>query len=394
MNIFNSIGRMLVRDFDRPDDQVVRARHGYAAGWTSIVILILLFFVRLWLGLAAEAVSVVAVSFTLLSDLMASLVLVVSFWISGRPATSRNPFGHGRMEQVAPLLISFVLFFLAVEIGRESAHTLATGHEAAYWTALPWIILATAVVKMMLGRFVLFMGRRVSSGAIEETAAHLNIEGVYSLAVVVGLLAGHFFHLKWMDGTVGIAGAAAILYMSYRNARHALVPLLGEAPSEDLIKRAHAVSATVEGVSAVHEITVHSYGKMRVMSMHAEIPETYSPAEIHGIAEDLEETLRRELGGDVIVHADPLMEMTPEVAAVEEKLKTIINGIPSIKAYHDFRVVAHSRDKIIIIADLEVDRELSDEERSSALTALRQKAEEEFPNLAYPVFNLTSRFSF
>lgn len=392
--LFERLGRWLIRDFERPAAQAVRVRHGYAAGWVSILVLLALFAVRLALGLASGAISVVAVSFTLLSDLLASVVLVVSFRVSARPATARNPFGHGRMEQVAPLLISFVLFFLGIEVARESAHALTGTHATHYWWLMPWIVLATAVVKRVLGRFVLFLGRRVGSHAIEETAAHLAIEGAYSLAVVAGLFLGHYLDLPWLDGTIGLAGALAILYLSFRNARHALEPLLGKAPSEELLREVRDLARGVAGIEGVHEIVVHDYGQLRVLSLHAEISESLPAAESHGIAEQLEGALRRGLGGDVVVHTDPLMERTPAVEALEARFRELVAQVPEITGYTDFRIVAHSREKIILVADIEAGRELSDADRDAALARLRELAPAAFPELAYPVFNLTQRFSY
>lgn len=392
--LFERLGRLLIRDFARPEAQEVRVRHGYAAGWVSILVLLTLFVVRFGLGYASGAISVVAVSFTLLSDLLASVVLVISFRVSARPATARNPFGHGRMEQIAPLLISFVLFFLGIEVARESAHALTGTHATHYWWLLPWIVLATAVAKRVLGSFVLFLGRRVGSHAIEETASHLTIESAYSLAVVAGLLLGHHLHLPWLDGTVGLAGALAILYLSFRNARHALEPLLGKAPAAGFLQEVRDLSKGVPGIEGVHEIVVHEYGQMRVISLHAEISETLPAAESHGIAERLEGALRRGLGGDVVVHTDPLMERTPAVDALEARFRDLVAQVPEITGYTDFRVVAHSPGRIILVADIEAGRELSDADRDAALARLRGLASAAFPELAYPVFNLTQRFSY
>jgi len=394
VSVFERLGRLLIRDFARPEAQEVRVRHGYAAGWVSIFVLLALFVVRLGLGVSSGAISVVAVSFTLLSDLLASVVLVVSFQVASRPATARNPFGHGRMEQVAPLLISFVLFFLGIEVARESAHALTGSHETRYWWLLPWIVFATAAVKRVLGRFVLFLGNRVGSHAIEETASHLAIEGAYSIAVVIGLLLGHYLHLPWLDGTVGFVGALAILSISFRNARHALEPLLGKAPAAGFLQEVRKLARGVPGIENVHEIVVHDYGRMRVLSLHAEIPESLPAAEAHGIAERLEDALRRNLGGDVVVHTDPLMERTPAVEALEGRFRDLLAQVPQITGYADFRVVAHSPERIIIVADLEAERELSDAGRDAALARLRELAPAAFPELAYPVFNLTQRFSY
>jgi len=394
VTFFDRLGRLLIRGYDDTADPRVRLRHGYLAGWASILVLFALFAVRLWLGLAADAVSIVAISFTLLSDLLASVVLVASFWISGRPATARTPFGHGRMEQVAPLLISFILFFLGLEVARESLHSLSSGHEARYWALLPWIVLGTAAVKRVLGGFVLFLGRRVQSHAIEESAAHLKIEGMYSLAVVAGLVLGHYVHLPWLDGAVGLAGALAILYLSYRNARHALEPLLGQAPPADFLASIRAIAAAVPEVRGVHEIVVHSYGHMRIVSLHAEIPESHTPARAHQVAEILEHKLRTKLGGDIVVHTDPLMARTPEVEAIEARFRAVVDAVPGARGFSDFRLVAHSPEKIIIVADLEVDRELGDAEREAVLEAVREGATREFPELAYGVFHLMSRFGY
>lgn len=391
---FAGLGRLLIADFDRPAEQRVRIRCGYAAGWVSISVLGALFAVRLGLGLAVGAVSVVAAAFTLLADLLAAMILVASFWVSGRPATARTPFGHGRMEQVAPLLIAFVLFFLGVEIAREAAGALGGGHTSTYWSALPWILLGTAAVKEVLSRFVRYLGRHVDSTAIEETASHLRVDGFYALATVGGLFLGHLGHLPWIDAAIGLAGAAVILYLSFQNARHALIPILGQAPPAAFLERIRETSRTVPGVSDVHEIVVHDYGSLRVISLHAEISERHSPAESHGIAEGLEETLRRALGGDVIVHTDPLMALTPALAEVERRLRAIVAEMPQIKGCHDFRVVAHSEGKIIIIADISVDGALGDEERETLLEQLRQRAAGEFPEMAYSAFSLASRFSY
>jgi cation diffusion facilitator family transporter len=390
----DALGRRWVEGYDRVHDQRTVVGHACLAGGLSIAVLLILFAVRLWLGLAAGAVSVVAASFTLLSDLLASVVLVLSFRLAGREATEDNPFGHGRMEQVAPLLISFLLFFLGVEIARESLTALSGAHHGTWWPALPWVLLATAAVKQGLGLVVRHLGRRVHSEAIEEAAAHLRVEGIYTLAVIGGLLAGHGLHLPWLDGTVGLAGSAAIFYLAYRNARHALVPLLGQAPTREFLDRIREVSRRVPEVSDVHEIVVHEYGRMRVISLHAEIPEKAGTARMHGIAERLEEALRREIGGDVVVHSDPLMEMTPEVARVEERLREVLAAFPRVKAYHDFRVVAHSEGQIIIIADLATERGMGQEERTRLEAEVRQKVREAFPELAYSVISLSSRFSY
>jgi len=236
MNIFDrynhKLGKALIKDFEFKDKKDVRIRYGLTAGWISIVATLLVFVIKMALGLMAGSVSLVANAFHLLSHLANSLILVVSFRVTARPATAKNPFGHGRMEHVAPLIMSVFLFVSGIQIGETSVHQMLDPHEVHFWPALPWILLATIVLKQWLSRFVSFLGRRIDSHAIITNARHHTIEAVMSLTVIGGLVAGHYFHHPEVDGYIGILVSIWLLYLGFSHGREALVPLLGQAPTQ------------------------------------------------------------------------------------------------------------------------------------------------------------------
>ena len=142
----------------------------------------------------------IANAFHLLSHLANSIILVITFKLTARPATAKNPFGHGRMEHIAPLIMSIFLFISGIQIGEHSLHQAINPHELHFWPALPWILLFTIVVKQWLSRFVTFLGKSVNSHAILTNAAHHKIESVMTLTVIGGLVAGIIFIVQsWMD---------------------------------------------------------------------------------------------------------------------------------------------------------------------------------------------------
>lgn len=282
MNRIEKINRKIaacfIKDFDDTDNKQVRIKYGLVAGWVGIYATVILFMVKMGLGLVSGSVSIVANAFHLISHLAYSVILVVSFKVTARPATAKNPFGHGRMEHVAPLIMSIFLFVSGLQIGEAALHQAVEPHELHYWPALPWILLATIFVKQWLAWFTRFLGDRINSHAILHSAAHHNIEAVMTFTVIGGLVAGHYYHYPEIDGYVGVLVSAWLMYLGYKHARKAIVPLLGQAPGKDLIKKIRQTAKSVKGIEDVHEIIVNDYGSIYLISLHAEIPEKLGPA--------------------------------------------------------------------------------------------------------------------
>lgn len=398
MKIFETTNRTLVKyfipDFDRTGEQAVRIRYGLLAGWTSIIISIILFIVKMIMGLSSGSISVVADAFHLLSHLANSIILVVSFWVASKPATAKTPFGHGRMEHIGPLIMSIFLFVSGIQIAEHSIHQTLHPQQVHYWPALPWILLATVFAKWWMEQFVLYLGERVKSHAIIANAKHQRIEAISTLMVIAGLLVGHYLHFSKADGYIGVAVSIWLLYLGYTHGHHAVIPLLGKAPDKEMIRKIRETAKSVDGISDVHEIIVHDYGSMYLISLHGEMPERFGPARMHEIAERCERKLRKQFGGEVVCHSDPLPEKTPEFEAIEADFRKIIAEDPRVLNYHDFRIISESETKIIIIADIDVKEEISESEFQRISEALESRVSSVVTNLSYCSFYVTPKFSY
>ena len=384
----------LIPDVDNVEDQEVRKRHAMLAGWLSIIANIVLCAVKLILGLRAGSVSVVADAFHLLSHLANSVVLVVSFWVASMPATKRTPFGQGRMEHIAPLIMAIFLFITGLRIGEEAVHRILHPQSVHYFSALPWILAATIVIKQWVGQLARYLGKRIQSHALLANAKHQRIEAVISATVIAGLVAGKYLHVPRADGCIGLAACVWLLWLGWGHAKEAIVPLLGQPPSTETTNRIRRIATSVEGVEGVHEIIVHDYGRMYLISLHVEIPENLGPAATHEIAERCEEKLREAFGGEAVCHTDPLMERTEEVQEIENKFRGILAEFPQVTAYHDFRVIAHSNDTIIIVADLDAADDVPEDHFEEFASAIEKRTGREIPNLAYASFRVTPPFSY
>ncbi|MFQ5964024.1 MAG: cation diffusion facilitator family transporter [Candidatus Scalinduaceae bacterium] len=388
------VAKWFIKDFDNTDNKLVRINYGVVAGWFGVYATIALFVVRMALALSSGSVSVIANAFHLLSHLANSIILVVSFKVTARPATAKNPFGHGRMEHISPLIMSIFLFISGIQIGETSLHQAIEPHELHYWPALPWILLFTILVKQWLARFVRYLGEIIDSHAILANAAHQNIESVMTLTVIGGLIAGNHLHHPEVDGYIGIMVSAWLFYLGYTHGREAIVPLLGQAPSKDIIRKIRETAKSVEGVENIHEIIVHDYGSMYLISLHVEIPERYGPIEMHEITERCERKLRETFGGEAVCHMDPVMEKTSEIRAVEDKFKEILETFPQIVCYHDFRVVAGTQGRIIIVADIDLIEEVTEDKFRQTSKDLEARVKEGIKNVLYCSFYVTPKFAY
>jgi cation diffusion facilitator family transporter len=388
------LAKRFIKDSDNTDNKSVRVQYGLVAGWFGIYGTFVLFVVKMTLGILSGSVSVIANAFHLLSHLANSIILVVSFKLTARPATAKNPFGHGRMEHIAPLIMSIFLFVSAIQIGERSLHQAIEPHELHYWRALPWILLVTIIVKQWLSQFVTFLGERVDSHAILANAAHHKIESIMTFTVIAGLVTGHHFHHPEFDGYAGILVSAWLLYLGYNHGKEALVPLLGQAPGKDIINKIRETAQSVKGIEDVHEIIVHDYGSMYLISLHAEIPSKLGAIEMHEITERCEHKLRKTFGGEVVCHMDPMMEMTPEIEAIEDEFKKILKTFFQIVSYHDFRVVAGAQGRVIIVADIDLADDVNVEESSRISKNLEIHVKKEIQNVLYCSFYITPKFSY
>jgi cation diffusion facilitator family transporter len=388
------VASRFIANFDNTDNKQVRVKYGLLAGWVSILATLSLFIIKMFLGVVSGSVSIIANAFHLLSHLANSIILIVTFWATARPATAKNPFGHGRMEHLAPLTMSIFLFVSGIQLAERSFHQALVPHELHFWKALPWILLASIVIKQWLSQFVTYLGNRVHSHAILVNAFHHKIEAVMSLTVIGGLVASYNFHHPEIDGYIGILVSLWLLYLGFTHAKEAIVPLLGQAPSAEMIGKIRETAKSVEGVEDVHEIIVHDYGSMYMISLHVEIPGKFNSAEMHEIAEKCERKLRKHFGGEVVCHTDPLLEKTPEILAIEDQFRRMVEDIPNIVGYHEFRVIAESEEKMIIAADIDMAEDVPETEYKSIRRELAARILREIPNIAYSTLYITPKYSY
>jgi cation diffusion facilitator family transporter len=276
----------------------------YTAGWVSIIVNIVLFSLKYWVGIISDSVAIRADAWHTLSDCLTSIVLIAGFWIASRPADSKHPFGHGRTEAIGAIMIGTFLVVVSFNFLKESINRLQS-HEAAYFGGFAIVIfLVSVIVKEGLAQFAIRIGRKIDSQMLVADGWHHRSDAIASGLIVIGILVGSY--LWWIDGVMGIAVSLFILYTAYDILKGVASSLLGEELDpvlENRIKK--LVRKVAPAASQVHHLHIHRYGDHIELTLHIMLPSNVSLKEAHDIAEAIEEALRKKMKIEATVHMDP-----------------------------------------------------------------------------------------
>mgnify|MGYP000292547220 FL=1 len=269
--MLNTILRMFIPNYTDTENPDVRQRYGVVSGAIGIALNLLLFAGKLAAGLISGAISVTADAFNNLSDAASSVVTLVGFRLAGQKADADHPFGHGRAEYLAGLIVSLLILLVGVELGQSSFEKILHPEDTLLTPLTAGILAASILVKLWMGWFQGALGKRISSEALRATSVDSRSDAVATGAVLVGLAVSHFSGLP-LDGWIGLLVALFILKAGFGAAKSTLDPLLGQAPEPETVKAIEDVILSHRQVVGIHDLVIHDYGPgRRMMSVHAEV---------------------------------------------------------------------------------------------------------------------------
>ena len=331
--------RLFIKDCDNVTDPAVRERYGILSGAVGIVLNLLLSAGKLFAGLMTGSISITADAFNNLSDAGSSVVTLVGFKLAGQKADDGHPFGHGRMEYLAGLLVSLMILLVGVELGRSSIGKILHPEEVDFSLVSTGILAASILVKLWMGQFNRGLGRKIGSAAMAATAADSISDAVATAAVLAGTLVNRFAHVN-IDGWVGLAVAVFILRSGCGAAKDTINPLLGESPDPELVKQLRELVLSHPQVVGMHDLIIHDYGPgRRLCSFHAEVPQDADILDAHDAIDHIEREIKEKFGIETTVHMDPIATADEKVNQLRRQVADLARVVEPEMTIHDFRVV-------------------------------------------------------
>lgn len=342
--------KRFVKNSEQINDATVRTSYGYLSGGVGIMVNVILCLIKLFIGFVSGSIAIIGDAIHNLADAGASVITILGYRMSAKPADPEHPFGHGRIEYIAGLIIAGAILVIGIELLHSSVEKMLNPEPMDTSVTVIVILAMSLMLQLWLGLFNRGLGKRIDSPAMLAAATDSLSDCVATFVVIICLIVdlttGHDF-----DGMAGIVVALFIIHSGWGAARDTLQPLLGEPPDPEFVRAITRRTLEEKQILGVHDVIVHNYGPGRIfVSLHAEVPSDMSLMEAHNIIDSLEESIREEFKVSMTVHVDPMVVGDPLQNEIKEKLYHIVACVDPLVTFHDFRLTSSGR----ILFDLAV----------------------------------------
>jgi cation diffusion facilitator family transporter len=289
--------------------QKKRNQQIFMAGFISIAGNLLLFILKFWGGFVSGSVAIMADAWHTLSDSLSSVVVLIGAKISHRPADKEHPFGHGRAELIAAILIGMMLMGVSWEFLTQAFENLQSRHSVEYgWIPL-MVVVVSIVSKEIMAQYAFFISKKYDSESVRADGWHHRSDALSSLVILAGIFLGRYFW--WIDSFLAALVALLILYSAYEIIRDASSRLMGNPPSIKTVEKVRQLGIKIcsEDLN-IHHIHMHEYGTHREMTLHIELPGNWTLDRVHNVANELEKQILHELDIEATVHIDPAAKIS------------------------------------------------------------------------------------
>lgn len=364
--------RHFVKDYEDVEKVSVRTAYGVLASFVGIFCNVFLFAVKFAVGIILHSVSVTADAFNNLSDAGSSIIGFVGVKMAEKPADADHPFGHGRMEYIAALVVSFLVIEVGFTFLKDSIGKIRNPEAMTFSLVSVVILLLSIAVKLWLGIFNRKLGEKIDSKVMKAVFTDSMGDVITTGATVLSLV---FFGATGIniDGIVGAGVALVVMWAGIGIARDTLEPLIGEAIDPEVYEKIKNFVESYDGIEGTHDLIVHNYGPGRSMaSIHAEVPNDVDIEVSHEIIDRIERKAGKKLGLFLVIHMDPVEMRDEKVLEIKERTLEILREMDPACSIHDFRVV-HGEGQTNLIFDMVIPIEYDEKTRSELPLELAER---------------------
>ena len=331
--------RLFIRNYQDTESIQSRENYGKFSGIVGIVTNLFLFAIKIVVGTLSNSIAITADAVNNLSDSASSVITLVGFKMAAKPADRKHPFGHARFEYISGLAVSIVIFVVGVQFAQNSVAKIFHPEKTVFGL-IPAVVLAVSIlVKLWQGSFYRTVAGLIHSDTLLATAADSRSDVISTSAVLAGALITRFTGYN-LDGYMGVAVALLIMVTGYQLIRKASNPLLGEAPSAQLVKDIYGTIKNYDGILGAHDLAVHNYGPGRCFaSVHCEVPAERDILVSHDIIDNIERDFLSKKGIHLVIHMDPIVTNDKRTNELKRQVTAVLQGLSPQISMHDFRVV-------------------------------------------------------
>lgn len=289
------------------DEGELRSLYGVVCGGVGIFLNICLFIMKLLVGIIFNSVAIESDAFNNLSDAISSIVTILSFKLSMRPADKEHPFGHARYEWLASLFLAVMIFFVAFELIKSSILKIFKPQALQFTTLTLIVLIISILIKLYMYFYNRHYAKLVDSSVLEATALDSISDVISTSAILVSFIISKFINYN-LDGIAGLIVACMIAKGAWQILKEALDSILGKAPSEDFVSEVKSIVLSHPGILGIHDLMIHDYGYGKgIASLHVEVDASVDIMKSHALVDHIERELKAKCNLLVSIHMDPIL---------------------------------------------------------------------------------------
>lgn len=366
--MINLLSRIFIKNRTDYSNPFVRQQYGTLCGVFGIFLNVVLFGLKLIFGILASSVAMIADAFNNISDAAASLVSILGFKLSCKKPDIEHPFGHGRLEYISGLIISFLILFMGLELLKSSFEGLFNPSPVNFSLFSIIILIFSILIKFYMYFYNSRIAKKIDSVSMKATAQDSFADMISTFVVIVSIVCSKFTTFP-TDALAGIFVALFILYTGIESAKETIKPLLGTPPSKEFVNQIEEEVCKFPHVVGIHDLIVHDYGPgRRMISLHVEVPGDKDIFEMHDIIDNIEVSVAQKLNCSVIIHMDPIDTKNERLSEIKDVIHAGLQKINPNLTSHDVRIVpGPTHTNIIFDVVKSFDCKLCDEDLKSEI---------------------------
>ncbi|MCQ2483403.1 MAG: cation diffusion facilitator family transporter [Clostridia bacterium] len=331
--------KKFIKNYENTSDFKVRNSYGKLTSIVGIIFNVLLFAGKFIAGTLSGAASIIADSFNNLSDASSSIISLIGFKLSEKPADRDHPYGHGRYEYLSGLVVSVLVAAIGINLVKTGIDKIVNPTEVKF-TVLTWIILIVSVlVKLYMMICNYSIGKKISSKTLIATGDDSRNDVLTTTGVIVSSIITVVIGFN-IDGYATLFLALFILYSAFGLIKDTLDPILGVKPPKELVDNISKKVSSYDNILGIHDLIIHDYGPgNQFASVHVEMDSKFDVILAHDIIDNIENDILKELGVNLVIHYDPVATDDETVNSMRQMISELVKNINNEISIHDLRVV-------------------------------------------------------
>ncbi len=362
------LARIFIKNHTEYGDSTVRRQYGSLCSIVGIMLNVLLFIGKYIAGTISGSIAIVADGLNSISDALSSFITLVSFKLAGKKPDPSHPFGHGRIEYIAGLIVSFIILYTGIQLFIDSIDKIRHPEEVESSLLIIVILAVSILVKLYMVFYNYRIGRKINSATMSATATDSFSDVASTSVVLICTILAKYVTFP-LDGYCGIAVSCLVIYAGFSAGRETIAPLLGQPADKETVDEIERIVMAHDGAIGIHDLVLHDYGPgRRMVSLHVEVPGNGDIFKIHDMIDNIEGEIYANMQIEATIHMDPVDTEDLRREHFMEVVAGVIHDINPKITFHDFRIVpGDTHTNLVFDVVVPSGYKLSDEEIRKAI---------------------------